>query len=187
MTPSFVATKLEAFDLPAADAALRDLPPRQDVGLLDAGRRLVAAMQETPGGDALYCDVLVEAMVSRVLCRHATVRDGRMPYREDLSPARLRRLIDFICASLSERLLLADLAEVAGLSQAHLARAFRRATGMSLHRYVLQRRLEKARSLLLAPGGTAQAVARQCGFADPAHLSNAYKKAFGVPPSRTRK
>lgn len=187
MTPAFVAATFERLDIPSADAALRDLPPRQDLGLLDAGSRLVRAMGDDLDGDELYCDLLVEAMVNRILCQHATVPAGRMPYRETLSPAKLRRLIDFICANLSGRLRLADLADVAGLSQAHLARGFRRATGMSLHRYVLQRRLERARDLLSRPGNSPRAVARRCGFADSAHLSKAYKKAFGTPPSRSRK
>jgi transcriptional regulator GlxA family with amidase domain len=70
---------------------------------------------------------------------------------------------------------LGDLAAAAALSQAHLARSFRNATGIALHRYVLHRRLERARSLLSQAGARAQTVAVQCGFADASHPTKAYR------------
>jgi AraC family transcriptional regulator len=115
-----------------------------------------------------------------------TTRSGRLPYYESLSPAKLRRLVAFIDENLATPLGLADLAAAAALSQAHLARAFRNATGISLHRYVLHRRLEKARELLLRRSAMVKSVAEQCGFANAAHLSKIYRRAFGVTPAATR-
>jgi AraC family transcriptional regulator len=59
------------------------------------------------------------------------------------------------------------------------------ATGIPLHRYVLHRRLERARSLLCQAGARAQTVAVLCGFADAPHLSKAYRKAYGITPAST--
>jgi AraC family transcriptional regulator len=94
----------------------------------------------------------------------------------------LRALIVFINQNLSSPLRLSDLAAAAALSRAHLARSFRKATVIPLHRYVLHRRLERARSLLSQAGARAQTVAMQCGFADAPHLSKAYRKAYGITP-----
>jgi hypothetical protein len=97
-------------------------------------------------GDELYCEILLEALLMRITIRHATVTSGLMPYREILTPAKLRALIAFINQNLSSPLRLDDLAAAAALSRAHLARSFRNASGIPLHRYLLHRRLERARS-----------------------------------------
>jgi AraC-like DNA-binding protein len=186
MEPSYVVAQLESRGLPGDRAELRDLPPRQDVGLLECGTLLANVLARGLAGDEFYCEVLIQAMVTRVIARHATLTYGRLRYCESLSPAKLRTLVDFIEGNLASPLRLTDLAAVAALSPAHLARAFRNATGISLHRYVLHRRLRLARDLLSTSVDSVESVAKQCGFADDAHLGKAYKRAFGTTPAATR-
>jgi AraC-like DNA-binding protein len=186
MQPSYVAAQLESRGLPGDRAELRDLPPRLDTGLLECGTFLAGALSNGLSGDELYCDILLEALMTRIIARHATLSVGRTPYRESLSPAKLRTLVDFIEGNLVLPLRLDELAAVAALSQAHLARAFRNSLGISLHRYVLLRRLRLARDLLRSSTESIHAIAAQCGFADDAHLAKAYKRAFGLSPAATR-
>jgi AraC family transcriptional regulator len=183
MDPRYVATQFESLGLPGYRAELRDLPVRPDPALLDMGCRLADALRDGLSGNELYCEILIEAMLTRITIRHATVTSGRMPYREILTPAKLRVLVEFIKQNLSSPLRLDDLAAAVGLSKAHLARSFRNATGSPLHRYVLHRRLERARSLLLHTDARVQNVALQCGFADAPHQSKAYRKAYGITPA----
>jgi AraC family transcriptional regulator len=185
METSYVAAQLESLGLPGHRAELRHLPAGPDPGLLDMGCRLADALEHRLSGNELYCDVLLEAMLTRIIIRHATVTSGRMPYREILTPAKLRALVAFIDQNLSSPLRLENLAAAAALSRAHLARSFRNATGIPLHRYVLHRRLERARSLLSQTDARAKTVAVQCGFADAPHLSKAYRKAYGITPAST--
>lgn len=185
MQPSYVAAQLESLGLPGHHVELRDLPARPDFGLLHMGGRLADALGHRLSGDELYCEVLLEAMLTRIMIRHATVTSGRTPYREILTPTKLRALVAFIEQNLSLPLRLNNLAAAAGLSRAHLARSFRNATGIPLHRYVLHRRLERARSLLSQADAQTQTVAVQCGFADAPHLSKAYRKAYGITPAST--
>ena len=186
MDPSFVATELDRRGYLGAAAELRDRPARPDPGLLDAGRRLADAFEHDLVGSELYCDVLIDALVTRVITRHVSLNEGRLPYAETLTSAKLKRLMMFVDHNLAAPLRLADLAAAAALSQAHLARAFRNAMGVPLHRYVLNRRLERARCLLEREGASVRAAASRCGFADPAHLSKAFQRAFGLPPSMVR-
>lgn len=187
MEPEFVVARFTETNTNAKHVELRDRPPRPDVGLLDVSRRLINALHHGLAGDELYCDLLMEALVTRVITLHATSPIARLPYQETLSPARLRGLIDFIEANLSTPLRLRDLAAIVATSRAHLARAFRRSTGISLHQYVAQRRLERAYMLLRETSSPLRVVAEQCGFADSAHFSKSFKKAFGATPSSAMK
>lgn len=182
MEPDFVRARSAG-----AGVELRDLPPRQDIGLLEISRRLVAALDQGAGGDALYCDLAIEALVARLIALHGTAAAGRLPYRETLTSARLRGLIGFVEDNLAGPLRLAELADVAALSRAHFARAFRAATGQAPHRYVLQRRLHRAHDLLRRTDLAVAEIGARCGFADPAHFSRVYRRHFGMPPSAGRR
>jgi AraC-like DNA-binding protein len=74
----------------------------------------------------------------------------------------------------------ARIARAAGISERHLSRVFA-ASGTSVPRYLLTRRLDRARALLRAGGATSAAdVAARCGFGSAGHFSHAFKEHFGV-------
>ena len=95
----------------------------------------------------------------------------------------VRRARDYIATHVSESIELAQLASIAGLSQFHLLRAFRRQFGLPPHAYHIQLRLEKAKDLL-ASGSPPVNVALATGFSDQAHLTRVFRRFCGVPPGR---
>jgi hypothetical protein len=86
MQPSYVTAKLESRGLPGDRAELRDLPPRLDTGLLECGTLLANALSHGLSGDELYCEILLEAMITRIITRHATLSFGRRPYGKICRP-----------------------------------------------------------------------------------------------------
>jgi AraC-like DNA-binding protein len=83
----------------------------------------------------------------------------------------------------------ADVAELAArlhLSPSHLRRLFRRYLGVSPKAYLEQRRLDRARGLLLQTDLPITTIAAQLGFARPQHFTAAFTVAEGVPPTRWR-
>lgn len=82
---------------------------------------------------------------------------------------------------------LPDLAAAAGVSVAHACRAFRRATGGSIHRRVLDARLRHALALVLDSDRSLAEVALATGFANQGHLGNAFTARFGTSPGRARR
>jgi AraC-like DNA-binding protein len=74
---------------------------------------------------------------------------------------------------------------VSGLSRWQLARQFRKALGVSPHRYHVLRRLDRARDLL-GHGHSLAEVAQGSGFADQAHFSRQFRSAYGLSPGRWR-
>lgn len=78
-----------------------------------------------------------------------------------------------------------SLERATGLSRFALARHFRAYLGTSPHRYVVMRRLDRARGLMRGGASLADAAASS-GFADQSHMTRHFKRAYGVTPARWR-
>jgi AraC family transcriptional regulator len=101
---------------------------------------------------------------------------------------RQRRIVsDHVDAHLVEPIAVSDLARLLGLSEAHFARAFKQTVGMTPHRFVMERRLERGKRMLADTGDSIALIASACGFADQAHFSRAFSQTFGLSPSALRK
>jgi AraC-like DNA-binding protein len=83
----------------------------------------------------------------------------------------------------NDRVSLADLASVAGLSRFELVRRFRAQTGLTPLAYRTNLRVARARTMLACGEPPAQ-VAAACGFSDQAHLTRTFRRAVGVTPAR---
>ena len=100
-----------------------------------------------------------------------------------LSPRALKRVTEHIEAHVNQRLALAELAKVAGVSASHFKALFKRSTGLPVHQYVIRRRVERARLLLLEQPITIADVAAQTGFANQSHLARWMRRVAGVTPT----
>jgi AraC family transcriptional regulator len=129
---------------------------------------------------------LVEAVTAglgHLLLRHAGVERPRpLRARGGLAAAAKRRVLEMIDVALEIRLTIEMLAREVGLSSAHFARAFRESLGRAPHQYLLARRLERARRLLETTGASLSDIAQRTGFADQAHFTRLFKRAFGTTP-----
>ncbi len=103
-----------------------------------------------------------------------------------LSRPQLARVVRHVEDRLDQPLTVAELAALAHVSEFHFSRLFRAATGASPHRYVLGRRVARARELLLGTDLPVAAVAARCGFADAGHLTRHTRRAFGTTPAALR-
>jgi AraC-like DNA-binding protein len=118
--------------------------------------------------------VLVTERLTRLLSRLPPVTDGR-------DAALARRLQDLLDAHVVPGLTLDKASVELGAHPAHLVRTFRKATGVPPHRYLIGRRLDLARRLLLL-GHQPAGVAAQVGFYDQAHMTRHFKRLLGVTP-----
>ncbi len=131
------------------------------------------------------------------LTDHA-VRDAcdthrRAPERATLSPAaqrRRRELTEAAKVVLNRRLdsppALHSLARHLGCSAFHLSRTFHATAGMSMRRYLSRLRATIAAHHLARGAADLTALALDLGYTDHSHFTNAFRREFGVPPSRFR-
>lgn len=121
------------------------------------------------------------------LITHYTNVQWRLPtVTGGLAPGVKRHVVNYIEAHLAEPMTLATLARQAALSEYHFARMFSQSMHMAPHRYVMQRRIERAKNLLQTTALPLTDIALACGFSSASHFSNRFRQATGATPSRMR-
>jgi AraC family transcriptional regulator len=129
----------------------------------------------------LYLDGLTLAVASRLVTRHSSVT--KLSEKNDgLNGRRLKQVLSFIEDQLAEDLSLEQIAAVAGVSSSHLATLFRISMGVPVHQYVIQRRVERAKTLLLQNGLSMAEIALATGFAHQSHMARHMRRVLGMPP-----
>ncbi|WP_210650613.1 AraC family transcriptional regulator [Nocardioides sp. SYSU D00065] len=130
-------------------------------------------------GDELEAESWLALVTARLGRRIAGADEGPTDGR---APTLARRLRDLLDAHVVEGISLATASAVLGARPSHLVRAFGLEVGVSPHRYLVGRRLDLARRLLLA-GERPGVVAVEVGFYDQAHLNRHFRRMLGVPPA----
>ncbi|WP_437841419.1 helix-turn-helix domain-containing protein [Sorangium sp. So ce1153] len=152
---------------------LRDPQIQHIAWALDAER-----MAGYPSG-LLYTESLGLALAVHLLGRSPA--PSKPP--RGLSKLQLRRLTSYIEEHLDQNLSLERLAGVAEVSASHLKTLFKRSTGVPVHEYVVQRRVERAKALLLRGDLPASQVAIEAGFAHQSHMARCMRRVLGVTPT----
>ena len=100
---------------------------------------------------------------------------------------RRRKVEEFIEANLESPLPVERLAKEARISASHFSRAFRNAFRMTPHRYVMWRRLQRARELIENTDARLAEIALAAGFSDQSHLSRMFQLNMGESPREFRR
>ena len=133
--------------------------------------------------DCLYMESLVMQLAVLLLRRHSTASGPAMiPPRGGLTRVQAKRVLEYLESNLSRELTLRELASIAGLSPYHFARMFKRAIGVAPYRYVLERRVERAKAMLRSPGATLVEVSLSTGFCGQSHFTSTFRRLVGATP-----
>lgn len=103
-----------------------------------------------------------------------------------LAPRGVQRALDFIHANLAAHIHLEDMAAAAHMSVFHFSRTFRRTLGTGPHRYLVEVRIERVKTLLLSGNLALAAIADETGFSDQSHMSKAFRRFTGMSPRAFR-
>jgi AraC family transcriptional regulator len=164
------------------ESVQREDPMIQHMGLA----LLDEAKAESPSG-RLYADSIIQTLTLHLLKNYTTAKNAiREAIHGGLSGYRLRRVKEFIHANLEEDLSLAEIAGVADLSQFHFARAFRKSTGMTPQQYLMQQRIESAKTLLTQADLPLVEVSLRTGFKNQSHFTALFRKFTSFTPKAWR-
>jgi AraC family transcriptional regulator len=148
---------------------------------------IATELQHQTAGGPVLIEALATSLAARLVLSH--VGDAapcalRTAASNGLDRRRLARVLDFIEANLEDQLTIDRLAQVACLSRFHFARAFKAATGQPPHRYVSERRLQRAKALLAEGDRPVADIALALGFSCQANFIRAFRDATGRTPGQ---
>ena len=135
-------------------------------------------------------DVEADGLAHTLADRLVTLQHGeaqRSPAPQRLSRRTIDQVAGFIEAGLTRRLSLDDLAAVAAVSPFHFARCFKTTTGLAPHQYVLARRIELAKRLIMTTSEPVVEVAWSVGFENISHFRRQFAAQVGVVPGVLRR
>jgi AraC-like DNA-binding protein len=144
-------------------------------------KHLSASLAGVPS-ESLRVESLMRAFLATMLSRHGERPGPAVASTGTASGASLERVKDYIRTCFQSDITVSDLATVAGLSRAHLTRAFSAAYHVPPHIYLNAVRVARAKTLIRL-GMPLAAVAVECGFGDQSHLARRFKGSIGVTPS----
>ncbi len=144
---------------------------------------LAGAVNDPDPSAQLYGDGLTAAITAQLFVDSPAIGADAT----GLAPWKLRHIIEYLDGHLPQRVELADLAAMAGLSQAHFSRAFKASTGLAPYRWQLDARIRRAQALLINTDATLEQVAETTGFADAVHFGRTFKKLIGATPTAWRR
>ena len=150
--------------------------------------KLAEILVEANAQKSPFASLLSNSLAMAALARAMAFQQGH-PGRgvsKGLAPWRLKRTIAYIEEMVGEHITLDDLAEHAGLSRMHFAAQFKRATGLSPHAFLQEKRLELAKTLLAEGELPLVQIAFAVGFGSQAHFTAVFHKAVGTTPGRWR-
>lgn len=146
-------------------------------------RTLCASLSKLPIAQGAAVEQMVVDLVAAAVIESSRSR-GERASREEMLRSRVRAYID---GHLGDELDVASICRAFGISRSTLYRAFGDNGGVL--RQIQARRLRQVRLLLSDPtdDSSITELAQATGFADPSHLTRAFKRAFGVTPGAFRR
>jgi AraC family transcriptional regulator len=134
----------------------------------------------------LYLETLLDLLCVQLLRDHSAFSSQTVTSGTGLRPRQVRQVTDYMNVHLDEAVALQQLADLLGLSRFHFCTAFRKATGLTPHQWLVRIRMERAQELLADGRLTVTDVALAVGYQTPSSFTQAFRAAVGFTPSAYR-
>ncbi len=138
--------------------------------------------------DVLYAEALAKTLSIHLIRRYSNQQLARINPSGSLRQPELQAIIDYIEEHLDRQITIQGLAQQAQVSISVFAHAFRKTIGISPYQFILQKRLDKSKQLLLDSSSTLPIaiIARKCGFSNASAFTNRFRQKEGISPSQYR-
>lgn len=165
---------------------LREVSGGRDDGLsvlLEQVRLELTGLRASP----LYLQGLAQCIAIHLARSYLDSSADDIVRRNALPAYKLRRVLSAMEANLAEEFNLGHLAEIAGMSEYHFSRLFKKAAGYSPSQFFIRLRMARARQLLVETDRSVIDIGLEIGYSSPSHFSQVFKREVGVTPTHYRK
>jgi AraC-like DNA-binding protein len=158
-----------------------------DPMLKNLGVSILQAMESPELAGSLYLDHAVLAIHAYIACTYGGMRIEPYVARGGLARRQMQRATEILAANLDGRVCLSQVARECQLSVSHFVRAFKQSFGQTPYRWLMERRIEAAKDLLLNSRLTQADIALRCGFADQACFIRSFRCQVNATPGEWRR
>jgi AraC family transcriptional regulator len=158
-----------------------------DAMFRDLARSLLPALAAPEQANKLFTDHLTRAAVAHLTANYGSLQVKSQPARGGLARWQERRAKEMLTADLAGDVSLSELATACKLSASHFAVSFKRSIGYPPHKWLLMKRVEKAKHLILTTKQPLCEIALDTGFADQSHLTRVFTQHLGLSPGAWRR
>ena len=159
---------------------------RSDGVISSIGMALLGELESEGLSGRLYAESLANVLAVHLLRHYTTGTETVRRFSGGLSAQRLRQVTAFVAENYSNDIRLSQLAQVAGMSNFHFAREFKRTTGTTPHQYLIKIRVERAKALLAKGEMPLIEVGLQSGFSHQSHFTRLFRRLTGTTPMSYR-
>lgn len=146
------------------------------------------ALDEEEPPTRLEMDSRAHLILLQLLKHHSVLAEKTVrPPRGGLAPYHLKRVCERMTHDLTQEVALSELAATAGVSYHHFCHAFKASTGMAPHRWLVDRRVERACELLRTTSQSVTEIAAAVGYADPNQLLRVFRGRRSTTPAAYRR
>jgi len=180
--PSLLETVAEEHGFDSRRVEIRNRFQIRDAQLENICWALKAEMESNYPSGRLYTDSLAVSVASRLVSTYSSIAQRPAARMGGLGGRRLTQTLAYIEDHLSEDLSLSRIASVTGVSASHFKTLFRESTGVPVHQYVIQRRIERAKDLLMQGKLSIADIAFSAGFSHQSHMARHMRRSVGLSP-----
>lgn len=150
-----------------------------DLGIAEVFDRIVSEKQNENPLSPMIVDSKMTELLYRLLSNYTS---GNQPISS--SDTKFSEVLDYIDTHFSSELCICDIADKFGYDKSYFCRKFKSQTGVTCLEYLNAIRLEAAAEMLKTGNITVVSVAANCGYKDANYFSRAFKKKYGVSPTK---
>jgi AraC family transcriptional regulator len=146
------------------------------------------SISESLPASSLFVDPIAKAIANRFIAlNYHKFAPKSVGGGHRLTNKQLQRIRDFVEARLDTDIRLDMMAGLCGLSTEYFLRVFKASFGVSPYQYVLNLRVERAKTLLCDDEQSLADIAVQCGFSHQEHMTRMFRRFTGLTPGRYRR
>lgn len=151
------------------------------------GQALISTLEQPNNASKLFVDHVFHALNCHLVCSYGGITQSSKHAQGGLTARQVRRATEFLDTHLGADVDLQQVAETCELSVSHFARAFKQTFRKPPYRWLIERRIDKARDLMTNSRLSIVEIAIQCGFTDQSALNRSFKRIHGVTPGTWRR
>jgi len=176
----------EAHEYCDESVEIRDVFSVRDPFLQKTAMYFLRTLEPQSAASLGHIQTLVRSLCLHLLAKYAMKRRLSVPRLPKMPPKKLRRAVDYIEGNLHHDLRVANIAQHVTMSESHFSRVFRQTVGVPPHRYIRDRRVERAKALLRDCDMPVSEVAQRVGCSSASNFSVLFHRATGTTPRTYR-